>query len=67
MAPFHVIAKLKQIVQAKILMSQILIRERAHQIVKHAYHLIADFIMSQNDLHLGGTINFDYALLPLHF
>ena len=34
MAPFHAKAKLKQTEQAKILMSQILIQKRAHQIIK---------------------------------
>ena len=33
MVPFHALAKLKQAEQAKILMSQILIRKQAHQIV----------------------------------
>ena len=46
-APFHAKAELKQIAQAKILMSQILIRKRAHQIVEHAYHQTAHFFMSQ--------------------
>ena len=36
--PFHAKAELKQTSQAKILMSSILIRKRAHQIVEHAYH-----------------------------
>ena len=48
-------------------MSQILIQKRAHQIAKYAYHLTARFIMSQNDHHLGNTINFDYVSFPLHF
>ena len=60
MVPFHDMAELKQIAQAKILMSQILIRKRAHQIVKKAYHQIAHFFMSQNNHHLGDAINFDY-------
>ena len=34
MVPFHDKAELKQTAQAKFLMSQILIRKRAHQIVK---------------------------------
>ena len=34
MAPFHTMAEFKQTAQAKILMSQILIRKRAQQIVK---------------------------------
>ena len=47
MATFHAKAKLKQTAQAKILMSQILIRKRAHQIVEHAYHQTANFLMSR--------------------
>ena len=42
-APFHAKAKLKQTAQAKILVSPILIRKRAHQIVQHAYHQTAHF------------------------
>ena len=38
MAPYHAMAELKQTAQANILMSQILIRKRAHQIVEYAYH-----------------------------
>ena len=34
MVPFHAMAELKQIAQAKILMPQLSIRKRAHQIVK---------------------------------
>ena len=34
MAPFYAMAELKQTAQAKILMSQMLIRKRAQQIVK---------------------------------
>ena len=34
MAQFHAMIKLKKIAQEKILMSQILIQKRAHQIVK---------------------------------
>ena len=52
-APFHAKTELKQTAQAKILMSPILIRKRAHQIVEHAYHQTAHFLMSQNDHHLG--------------
>ena len=64
---FHAKAELKQTAQAKILMSQILIRKRGHQIVEHAYHQTAHFFMSQNDHHLGDSINFDYvsSLAPL--
>ena len=62
--PFYAIAELKQTVQAKILMSQIFIRKRAHQIVEHAYHQTAHFFMSQNNHHLGDAINFDYVLSP---
>ena len=36
-APFHAMAELKQTAQAKILMSQVLMRKRAHQIVELAY------------------------------
>ena len=43
--------ELKQTAQAKILMSPILIRKRAHQIVEHAYHQTAHFFMIQNDHH----------------
>ena len=43
--------ELKQTAPAKILMSQILIRKRAHQIVEHAYHQTAYFFVSQNDHH----------------
>ena len=60
-------AALKQTAQAKILMSQILIQKRAHQIVEHAYHQIAHFFMSQNDHHLGDAINFDYVSSYLRF
>ena len=42
-------------------MSVILMRKRAHEIVEHAYHQTAHFFMSQNDHHLGETINFDYV------
>ena len=38
---FHAKAKLKQTALAKILMSPILIRKRAHQIVEYAYHQTA--------------------------
>ena len=62
--PFHAKAELKQTALAKILMSPILIRNRAHQIVEHAYHQTAHFFMSQNDHHLGDAINFDYVLSP---
>ena len=34
MVPFHAKAELKQAAQAKILMSPIFIRNRAHQIIK---------------------------------
>ena len=61
MAPFHDKAKLKQTKQAKILMSPILIRKRAHKIIEHAYHQTAHFFMSQNDHYLGDAINFDYV------
>ena len=47
-----------------ILMSPVLIRKRAHQIVEHAYHQTAGFFMSQNDHHLGDAINFDYVSSP---
>ena len=65
MVPFHAMAELKQTALAKILMSPILIRKRAHQIVEHAYHQTAHFFMSQNDHHLGDAINFDYVSSPL--
>ena len=61
MVLFHAKAELKQRVQAKILMSPILIQKRDHQIVEHAYHQTAYFFMSQNDHHLGDAINFDYV------
>ena len=61
---FHAKAELKQTAQAKILMSGILIRKRAHQIVEHAYRQTAHFFMSQNDHHLGDAINFDYVSSP---
>ena len=54
-------AKLEQTAQAKILMSPILIRRRAHQIVEHAYDETAHFFMTQNDHHLGDAISFDYV------
>ena len=38
MAPFHAMAELKQTAQAKILMSQISIRKRSHQIVNYAQY-----------------------------
>ena len=44
-------AELKQTAQAKILMSPILIRKRAHQIVENAYHQTAHFFKTQNDNH----------------
>ena len=47
-----------------MLMSTVLIRKRAHQIVEHAYHQTARFFISQNDHHLGDTINFDYVSSP---
>ena len=53
--------KLNQTAQAKILMSPVLVRKLAHQIVKHAYDQTAHFFMSQNDHHLGDVINFDYV------
>ena len=61
MVPSHAMAEFKQTAQAKILMSQILIQKRAHQIVNKAYHKIAHFFMSQNDHHLGDAINFDHV------
>ena len=64
--PFHAKAELKQTAQAKILMSPILIRKRAHQIVEHAYHQTAYFFMGQNDHQLGDAINFDYVSSPHH-
>ena len=67
MAPFHAIAESKQTAKAKILMSQISIRKRAHQIVKYAYHQTAHFFMNENDHHLGDAINFDYVSPPLHY
>ena len=45
-------------------MSPMFVRKRAHQIVKHAYHQTAHFLMSQNDHHLGYAINFDYVSPP---
>ena len=54
-------AELKQATLAKILMPPILIQKRAHQIVEHAYHQTAHFVVSQNDHHLGDAINFDYV------
>ena len=65
MAPFHAMAELKETAQAKTLMSPILIRKRAHQIVEHAYRQTAHFIICPN-----GPINFDYFSPPpppLHF
>ena len=64
MTLFHAKAELKQTAQAKILMSQILMRKQAHQIVEHAYHQTAHFFMSQNDHYLGYVINFDNVLSP---
>ena len=58
---FHAMAELKQIAQAKILMSQIFIRKQAHQIVEYAYRQTVHFFMSQNNHHLGYAINFDYV------
>ena len=46
-APFHAKAELKQTAHAKILMSPILMRKRAHHIVENAYHQTAHFFMSQ--------------------
>ena len=57
-------AKLEQTSQEKILMSQILIPKRAHQIVEHAYDQTVHFYMSQNDNHSGDAISFDYASPP---
>ena len=62
--PFYAMAKLKQIAQAKIFMSQILMQKRAHQIVEHAYHQTAHFFMSQNNHYLGDAINYDYISPP---
>ena len=64
MAPFHAKVELKHTAQAKILMSPILIRKRAHQIVEHAYHQTAYFFISQSDHHLGYVINFHYVSPP---
>ena len=63
-APFHAKAELKQTALEKILMSPVLIRKRAYEIVEHAYHQAAHFFMSQNDHHLGEAINFDYVSSP---
>ena len=52
--PFSCYCRIKANSGGKILMSQILMRKRAHQTVEHAYHQTAHFFMSQN-----GT--------PLHF
>ena len=57
-------AEFNQTAQARILMSSILMQKRAHQIVEHAYHQTADFLMSQNGHYLGDAINFDYASPP---
>ena len=68
MIPFHAMAELKQTAQAKILISQILIQKRAHQIVKQAYHHTAPLFYCQNDHHLDDAINFhcvSRALLTL--
>ena len=65
-APFEAMAELKQAALAKILMSPILIRKRAHRIVKHVYHQTAHFFMSQNDHYLGDAINFDHVSSPPH-
>ena len=43
--PFHAKAELKQTAEAKILMSPILMRKRALQIVEHAYHHTAHFFL----------------------
>ena len=61
MAPFHAMAELKQTAQAKILMSQILIRKWSNQIVKYAKPLNSSFFVSQNDHHLGDAINFGFS------
>ena len=47
-----------------MLISPILIRKQAHQIIEHAYHQTADFFMSQNDHHSSDAINFDYVSSP---
>ena len=57
-------AELKQTALAKILMSQLLIGKRVHQIVEHANHQTAHCFISQNDHHLGDAINFDYVSSP---
>ena len=67
MAPFYAKAKLKQTAQGKILMSQILTRKWAHQIVEHAYHRTAHFFMSQNHHHSGDVISFGYVSPPYTF
>ena len=64
MTPFHAKAELKQTAQAKILMSPILIRKWADQIIEHVYHQTAHFFMGENNHHLGDAINFDYVLSP---
>ena len=67
MTAFHAMADLKQTAQAKILMSPISIRKRAHQIVEHAYHQRTHFIVSQSDHHLGDAIALTmFHLRPLH-
>ena len=69
MTPFYAKAELKQMALVKILISPILIRKQANQIVKHAYHQTTHFFMSQNYHHLGDAINLDYvsSLSPLTF
>ena len=67
MAPFYATAELKQTAQAKILMLQILIPKRAHQVVKLSYHSLAHFFNCQNDHHFGDVMNFDYVLPLLSF
>ena len=67
MAPLNALAELKQTAQAKIIVSQILIQKRAHQIVEHVFHHIAHVFNYQNDHHLGDAIHFDYVSPPLHF
>ena len=56
--------ELKQTARVEILISPILIRKRAHQIVKHAYHQTAYFFMSGNN-HQATPSTLTMLHLPL--
>ena len=66
--PFHAKAELKQIAQAKILLSLKLIQKQGPPNLQKALSQNSSFLCSQNDHHYGDAINVDYATsLLIHF